>query len=68
MRRGHVAKTDLTPDEKLSAAYWYLIGGISQHDIAALYHVNPGRINEAVAAIRKAIGDTEKEGEDDDEL
>lgn len=77
MRRGHIEKTDLTPDEKLSAAYWYLIGGMSQHTIAALYHVNSARVSDAVAAIRKAISDTEKvrkaidtekEGEDNDEL
>ena len=61
MRRGHVAKTDLEPEEKLSAAYWHLIGGIAQHDIAALYHVNQGRVAEAVAEVRRAIGDSEEE-------
>jgi hypothetical protein len=54
------AKGDLTCDEKLRAAYAYLINGIPQHHIAALYAVNPGRISEAVTATAKALGFPDK--------
>ena len=50
------SKSDLTHDEKLRAAYAYLINGVAQHHIAALYGVNQGRISEAVAMVSKAIG------------
>ena len=66
MRRGHVVKTELLPNERLSAAYWHLIGGIAQHDIAALYHVNQGRVATAIAAVRKAIKDVDDKGETDE--
>jgi hypothetical protein len=49
-------KTDLTSEEKLRAAYAHMIGGVDQHVIAALFGVNPGRINEAIMAVREAIG------------
>ena len=48
-------KTHLTPDEKLRAAYAYLINDIEQH-IASLFGVNSGRIAEAVMAVRAAVG------------
>ena len=50
------SKSDLTHDEKLRAAYAYLINGVAQHHIAALYGVNQGRISEAVALVAKACG------------
>lgn len=49
-------KSDLTHDEKLRAAYAYLINNVPQHHIAALYGVNQGRISEAVALVAKALG------------
>jgi len=49
-------KTELTPDEKLRAAYANIINGVEQHHIAALFGVNSGRVNEAVQAVRAAIG------------
>jgi hypothetical protein len=48
-------KTALTPAEKLKVAYAVLINGWDQHEVAALMGVNPGRVNEAVMAVRKAI-------------
>jgi hypothetical protein len=49
-------KNNLTHDEKLRAAYAYLINDVPQHHIAALYGVNQGRISEAVAMVSKAVG------------
>jgi hypothetical protein len=48
-------KTFLTPDEKLRAAYAHIINGVDQHHIAALFGINPGRVNEAIQDVRKAI-------------
>jgi hypothetical protein len=55
-------KSDLTHDEKLRAAYAYLINGVAQHHIAALYGVNQGRVSEAVALVAKALGYPHKGG------
>ena len=48
-------KTALTPGEKLRVAVAVLLDGMDQHKVAALMGVNPGRVNEAVKAVRKAI-------------
>jgi plasmid maintenance system antidote protein VapI len=48
-------KTALTPGEKLRVAVAVLLDGFDQHRVAALMGVNPGRVNEAVMAVRKAI-------------
>ena len=48
-------KTELTPEEKLRAAYAHIVGGVDQHVIAALFAVNPGRVNEAIMAVKRAI-------------
>ena len=48
-------KTFLEPHEVLIAAYSHLIQGIDQHHLATIYNVNPGRIAEAVVALRWAI-------------
>jgi plasmid maintenance system antidote protein VapI len=48
-------KTALTPGEKLRVAVAVLLDGFDQHKVAALMGVNPGRVNEAVMAVRKAI-------------
>jgi len=56
MKRGYREKTDLDPEEKLTAAYFYLIRGISQHDLASILGgVNSARVNEAISAVRKAL-------------
>lgn len=49
-------KTALTPEEKLRAAYAHLINGVDQHVIASLFAVNSGRVAEAIADVRKAVG------------
>lgn len=61
MKRGHEPKTVLTPVEKLKAAYAYEVLGVEQHIIAALYGINAGRIAEAIAEVRKALGFATKE-------
>ena len=48
-------KTALTPQEKLRVAVAVLVEGVPQHIIAALFGVNPGRVAEAVGAVRRAI-------------
>jgi plasmid maintenance system antidote protein VapI len=48
-------KSALTPGEKLRVAVAVLLDGFDQHKVAALMGVNPGRVNEAVMAVRKAI-------------
>lgn len=48
-------KAALTPAEKLRVAVAVLVDGFDQHRVAALMGVNPGRINEAVVAVRQAI-------------
>ena len=48
-------KTALTPGEKLRVAVAVLLDGMDQHKVAAMMGVNPGRVNEAVSAVRKAI-------------
>jgi outer membrane receptor protein involved in Fe transport len=48
-------KVALTPAEKLRVAVAVLVDGFDQHRVAALMGVNPGRINEAVVAVRQAI-------------
>lgn len=56
MKKGHEPKTALDPQEKLKAAYAYEILGVEQHVIAALYGINPGRVAEAISAVRTAVG------------
>lgn len=59
-------KASLTADEKLRAAHAHLINKIGQHHIAALYGVNPGRVNEAIMAVKMALewpGYKNKEGD-----
>jgi hypothetical protein len=53
--RGHVPKADLTPEEKLRVAYFHLIVGWDQHDLASFYTVNPGRVNNAITTIKTAL-------------
>jgi len=55
-RRGFTPKTDLTPEEKILAAYLYECRGVAQQVLADVFGVNQGRINEALTAIRRAAG------------
>jgi hypothetical protein len=48
-------KASLTPAEKLRVAVAVLVDGFDQHKVANLMGVNPGRVNEAVVAVRQAI-------------
>lgn len=45
-------KTTLTPEETLEVAYWHIVKGYPQHDLAAMFGVNPGRVAEACKALR----------------
>jgi hypothetical protein len=56
MKKGYEPKANLSPQERLKAAYAHEVLGVDQHVIAALYGVNPGRVAEAVADVRKAVG------------
>jgi hypothetical protein len=67
MKRGHDPKTMLTPNEKLRAAFGHLCLGIAQHDIAALFGINAGRIAEAVNEIAQVTGHKTARKEEDEE-
>ncbi|RPH76005.1 hypothetical protein EHM76_00190 [bacterium] len=56
MARSFEPKGDLTPEEKIKVAYFHLLRGIAQHTLADMFDVNQGRVAEAVADIRKAVG------------
>ena len=47
-------KTALTSEERITAAFMHFVRGIDQQDIAMLYGVNGGRVNEACRAIKAA--------------
>lgn len=47
-------KTSLTPHEALMVAHAHLIGGIEQQQLASMYAINIGRINEACTIMRWA--------------
>lgn len=55
--------TALTPGQRLRVAVAVLLDGFDQHRVAALMGVNPGRVNEAVAAVRLAL---DPEADEDD--
>jgi len=47
--------TGLTEEQRLIAAHMHIIGGVSQHTISGSLGVNPGRVAEAISAIRIAM-------------
>lgn len=49
-------KTALTFEEKVTVAWAHYVKGYPQHDLAALYNVNAGRVAEACVAVREALG------------
>jgi hypothetical protein len=44
-------KTDLTPAERIKAAYMHMILGVDQQAIAVAFEVNHGRVSEACTAL-----------------
>jgi len=55
MKREHEHKSALTIREKIKVVYAYEIMGIAQHDLAALFEVNQGRVAEAIRTVRNAL-------------
>ena len=53
-REDYERKTALTFQEKITAAFMHFVRNIDQQDIAMMYGVNIGRVNEACKAIREA--------------
>jgi hypothetical protein len=53
--RGFVRKAHLTPEEKLKCAYFHMIRGFAQSDLADLFNVNSGRVAEAIMLIRTTL-------------
>jgi hypothetical protein len=53
-------KTALTFEEKITAAFMHYVRMIDQQDIAMLYGVNGGRVNEACLTIKDALNPLEK--------
>lgn len=49
-------KTALTFEEKITVAWAHYVKGYPQHDLAAIYNVNAGRVAEACTTIRDALG------------
>jgi hypothetical protein len=49
-------KTALTQEEMITAAYFHYVRKLDQQDIAQLYGVNQGRVNEACKVIAEAVG------------
>lgn len=47
-------KTDLTPLEVIQVAHGHLVAGVSQQQLASIFGVNQGRVNEACSVIRYA--------------
>lgn len=50
-------KTALTFEEKITVAFMHYVRGIHQQDLAILYCVNMGRVNEACMAIKTALNE-----------
>jgi hypothetical protein len=48
-------KTALTFEEKITAAFMHYVRQVDQQDIAMMYGVNGGRVNEACLAIYKTF-------------
>ena len=62
LARGFEPKTELTPEQRVKVAYFHLINGWSQHDLAAYEGVNSARVAEAIDAVRKAVEWTKNNG------
>lgn len=53
--RGFERKASLTPQEKLTCAYFHLLRGLAQQDLADLYGVNSARVNDAIMDVRAVL-------------
>jgi len=49
--------SNLTPEQAITAAYMHYCRGITQEDLAAVFNVNQGRVNEFCKAIKMAADD-----------
>lgn len=49
-------KAHLTPEEQIKVAHFHINVGWKQHEIAAFMDVNPGRVAEAIRAVKQAVG------------
>ena len=49
------SKTKLSSEEKIEVAYWHIVRGYPQHDLAAMFRINAGRISEAISTVRDAV-------------
>lgn len=50
-------KTQLSPEDKIRAAYFHHILGMDQSLVATVLEItNHGRVNEAIKAVEKAVG------------
>lgn len=56
MKRGFEPKASLSPEEKLKAAYLHEITGLDYQTLTIIFGVNPGRIADAITAVREAVG------------
>ena len=52
------SKKALTFEQRITVAWAHYVRGIQQHDLAAIYDVNSGRISEACTAVKEAVMDT----------
>jgi hypothetical protein len=48
-------KTALTFEEKITVAFMHYVRQIDQQDLAVLYGVNGGRVNEACLTVKNAL-------------
>ena len=56
-QENRAVKANLEPIEKIKAAYWYHVGGMTQTQICMALNVsNMGRVNEAIKHIEQAVG------------
>lgn len=53
-------RTVLSFEEKITAAFMHYVRGVEQQDIAMLYSVNIGRVNEACVAVRGTLAGKEE--------
>ena len=44
----------MTPQEKTTIAYMYLVRGIRMDDLATMYNLNIGQVSKIIAPFRKA--------------
>lgn len=53
-------KSELTPEERIKAAYMHYVLGVEQQAIAVAFEVNSGRVSEACTAIWGAASDPKR--------